>query len=419
MGKVNILKSNVMGLWIKYPDYKRLQISSICTGLGSWISFIGMLVLLEKITSNGFQLGILWALSGLAPILFSMISGVLVDRVNLRKLIFRMDLLNSLVLLIYIFIPNMGTELSWFIFFLIRFIVGIANSFASVASQKAVRNIVNEEDLISANSISYTLTSIIRLTGASIGGIIVSFVDFNMVWVVAAILYAFSSLNIYLSKWEQLELIKSEKNFKEEFLAGLKIVRSNRLVSVVLFSALTLGVIIGTFNLMLQEYVTNIYQSEKYGISILYCTEGIVALTIGYIIAEKKLLLKNKRNYSFFYISIGLGWFFFSFTENIFQGMLSLIIFSIGAAMVAPYERYIMQTQIPYEMQGRIYGLWNTTTLIAIQFGALLTGIVWEVLGSSYVVLISGSLQIIMGILFYYLSSKSASSTSLIKTSSN
>lgn len=162
-------------IWRKYPDFKRLQMSSIFTGLGSWISFIGMLVLLDKITQNGIQLGLLWSISGLAPILFSLFTGVFVDRVNIRKLIVFADFLNAILFLVYIFIPQFDMNISWVLFFVIRFIIGISNSFSSIASQKVVKNIVNGEDLVIANSLSYTITSVIRLTGASIGGLVISF----------------------------------------------------------------------------------------------------------------------------------------------------------------------------------------------------------------------------------------------------
>lgn len=395
------MKSNIITLWIKYPDYKRLQISSISTALGSWISFIGMLVLLGEITSNGLQLGIIWAVSGLAPILFSLFSGVIVDKVNLRKLIYKMDSISSVLLLVYILIPNMNLTTSWFVFFLVRFFMGIFNAFSSVASQKVVKNIVSDEDLITANSVSYTLTSVIRLTGASLGGILISFVDMYAVWLIASGLYAFSAINIFLCKWEQEESVQSNKNFKEEFLIGIAMVKSNKLVSSVLLSALSLGIIIGTFNLMLQEYVVNVYGEPIFGISVLYCTEGLIAILMGYWIAEKKILLTNKRKYSLFYLLIGLGWLLFGFSENLIQGMICLMLFSIGATMIAPYERFTMQTNVPYELQGRVFSLWGTTTTVAIQLGALLTGIVWEIWGSSYVTLFSALIQIGLAALMY------------------
>lgn len=396
------IKNNTLAyIWRKYPDFKRLQVSSISTGLGSWISFIGMLVLLDDITETGIQLGLLWSISGLAPILFSLFTGVIVDRINIRKLIVVADFLNAILFLVYIFIPQLDMKLAWILFFVIRFIIGISNSFSSIGSQKVVVNIVKGEDLVVANSLSYTITSVIRLTGASIGGLVISFFDLEVAWIIASLLYLISGINIYLCKWNHTAQIKVEKNFKEEFLTGLRIVQQNKLVALVLISSLTMGVIIGTFNLMLQQYVTSIYNMENYGISILYCAEGIIAIVLGYMIAKKKFMFKNKLLYSLIYGLIGLGWVLFSFTNNIYQGILSLIIFSIGAAILAPYERYIMQTEVPQAVQGRVFGLWNTVTLASIQIGALITGIIIESLGLRFVTLISGSLEIVTGIVFF------------------
>ncbi len=398
---INIKINTISSIWRKYPDFKRLQMSSIFTGLGSWISFIGMLVLLDKITQNGIQLGLLWSISGLAPILFSLFTGVFVDRVNIRKFIVLADFLNAMLFLVYIFVPQLDMKISWVLFFVIRFIIGISNSFSSIASQKVVKNIVNEEDLVAANSLSYTITSVIRLTGASIGGLVISFFPLEIAWIIASFLYLISAVNIYLCNWKLSEKIKTEKNFKEEFITGLKVVQQNKLVGIVLISAFSMGIIIGTFNLMLQQYVTNIYEMQNYGISILYCAEGFIAIIVGYKIAQKKFMLSNKINYSFIYGMIGLGWILFGFTNGIYQGILALIIFSIGAAILAPFERYIMQTQVPENLQGRVFGLWNTVTLAAIQLGALLTGIIIEGLGIRFVPLISGTLEILTGIIFF------------------
>lgn len=403
----NKAKTNlVFTIWKKYPVYKKLQYSGIITGLGSWVSFIAMLVLLASITDNGVQLGTLWAVSGLAPLLFSAFTGVFADRIDLRKAIIYSDIIKAILFLGYLVIPLLDGIYAWVLFFILRFIIGILNTFTSTAIQTAIPHVIKKDDLIVANSLSYTITSTIRLGGASIGGVLVSILGIEYIWIVTSIMYLLSALIIGSEKWNTKEKIKSSKNFKEEFKIGLQIAKNNIWVRLILLSAFSIGTIIGSFNLMLEQFPSNIYGIGSYGISILYISEGLISILLGYWVAKNKFMFKKVNNYGYIYMMVGLAWMSFGFSTNIILGSLSLMLFAFFATLLAPFERYALQTQVPEHAIGRIFGLWNTSTLASIQMGAFITGLIISFWGLKYVPMITGLLEAIVGAIFL-LSTKS------------
>lgn len=80
---------------------------------------------------------------------------------------------------------------------------------------------------------------------------------------------------------------------------------------------------------MLERYSTVVYAEQEYYLSLLYISEGITSVLIGHLVAKKSFILKNKWKYGLFYAATGLAWIFFSFSTNIYQGALFLILFGL------------------------------------------------------------------------------------------
>ncbi|WP_374020369.1 MFS transporter [Paenibacillus thiaminolyticus] len=395
-------KNQILLVWRKYPSYKLLTYTNILTGLTTWGSFIAMLVLLNQITDNGIQLGTLWAVSGLAPLMFSFLVGFLVDRFNPKKIIVFSEVIRGILFLGYIVVPLLGGMYAWILFCLLRFIGGILTSLATIARQTIIPDLIEKDDLFVANSFNFTITSSIRLLGAAAGGTLISFLDINIAWVLTSLSFFISAIMISNITIKNNRKMVSSKNMKEEFVVGLQVVREQRFVMLVLLAALSGGIIIGSFNLMLEQFVTNIYETKHYGISILYISEGIISVLVGYWLANNKFLFKKLYRYGYIYILMGLTWTLFGFTEHLYQGVISLMLFAFVGAFIVPFERQIMQTDVPAHLRGRLFGLWNTCSLASIQAGAFLTGVFIYYFGIRSVPIMTSILEVSLGIFFVF-----------------
>jgi len=395
-------KSEILKIWNKYPVFRDLQLSTIITSFTGWSSFIAMLLLLGEITDTGIQFGLLWAISGLAPLCVSLFMGVWIDRLDVRTSIVSSELLKGIFyfgFLLFPFIEN--SFFNWSLFIALRFITGILTSFTNSNKQVAIPHIINEDDLVTANSLNYTINSFVRLSGAAFGGIIVTFAGPSVAYSLTAFSFFVSAWLIHKHKWNTIRNIQ-KNNFFNEFQAGTKFIFSNINVTLVILASLTMGMIIGTYNLMLERFNTNIYGLPDYGISILYVAEGAISVYLGYKIAEKKVMFENKSIYGLFYIGIGLSWLIFGLTLNIYQGVIALIFFAFFCSFVVPFERTTMQKEVPATLRGRVFNLWSVVNMFAIQIGALITGIIIDVFGTTWVPMITGIIMALFGILFFF-----------------
>jgi len=389
---ISILKHNA--------NYRKLLITTSITGLASWGSFISMLILLGKITDNGIQLGTLWAVSGLVPIAMSFILGGIVDRLDTNKVIVYCEILKSPLYLLFILVPMLDGWPSWILFFIIRFFIGILTSLTTVARQTIIPEIMKEEELIVANSLNFTLNSSIRLLGAASGGVLVTLFDLNFFWVLTSISFIYSGIVMATIKYKNSKLKTEERNFLKEMMVGLSVAKKQIYVKYVLLFALTGGLIIGSFNLMIEQMVRNIYNFPPVGLSMLYIAEGLTSVVLGLWIANNKIFFSKVYKYGYIYILIGLSWSLFGFTNNIFQGILIMIVFAFVGGFIVPFERQVMQTHVESNLRGRIFGMWNTCSMVSMQLGALLTGIIIQYVGLRYVTIIVAFLEVLIGIIF-------------------
>lgn len=380
-------------------DYKKLLITTTITGLMQWGSFIAMLVLLNEITETGLQLGTLWAVSGLVPIFMSFLLGGFIDRFDTKKTIIICEFLKVPFYLFFIVVPLLEGWESWIMFFIIRFALGILQSLTTIARQTIIPEIMKEEDLVVANSLNFTVTSTIRLIGAASGGIIVTLININSFWVITALSFILAGIIIATLKVNSEKMKPKERNFLKELKVGLNIAKEKIYVRYVLLFALSGGLIIGSFNLMIEQMISQIYELPPIGISILYISEGLTSVILGLWIANNKVFFNNIYKYGYIYILMGVTWALFGFSNNIIQGSLIIVAFAFVGGFVVPFERYVMQT-VDRNVRGRVFGLWNTCSMISMQLGALFTGIIIQYLGVRYVTLLVAILEILIGLIF-------------------
>ncbi len=360
-----------------------------------------MLFLLGEITSSGIELGVLWALSGLSPLIFNAFLGVYLDRWNKKRSIIVSDFFRFISFSLFLFIPFTEEYLSIFIFFIARFFTGLLSSFNSTAKQVVIPQIVQKEDLVVANSYSYMITSTVRLSGAAVGGVIVSFFGIHTAYLLTALSCLFSSFLIARHHWNEGSIERNHRsNFWAELSSGFAFAKNNLYVKMILISSITIGIIIGSYNLMLERYSTVIYSEREYYLSLLYISEGITSVLVGYIVAKKNLIFEKKWKYGLLYGATGLAWILFSFSTNIIQGIWFLILFGLFSALIAPFERFTMQNVVPDYLRGKVFGLWGTLTAVAIQGGALITGFIIEFLGIQAVNQITGAFHLLFGVIF-------------------
>lgn len=391
-------KNEIISFFRKYPDFKKLQIGSILVNFSSWSSFVALLFLLTDITDNGVQLGILWSLSGLAPLLFGIIAGVLIDRFDFKKGLVYIDLIRAVLSLGFIIIPFFEGWSAWIAYFLLRFVITLCGSYSYATRQSIIPKIVDNEDLTRANAISFTILNLMRLIGLTLGGILLGIGGINAVWVIQSITFVISAILVIQMKVNTVPVQINKKNFIEDFKYGFSESFRNDWVKLIFVIAVSSSLVAGTFHLMLQQFVENIYHTGSFSLSVMFFVEGTVAVIVGYWIVKVNFQLKKIWRYGYLYMINAISWILFGFSENYILSLFLLTIFSATLSLTIPFERRVVQTKVPEEIRGRTFNLWNTISVAMLQVSGLIAGLIIDGIGLRYVPIVTGGVHLIIGV---------------------
>ena len=130
--------------------FLRLWIAQIVSAFGDWIGFLAIIEIARRI--GGDQPGSAIALVMVARVLpgffLASVGGVIVDRVNRKRLLIGCDILRALVLLTIPFIERVWALV------LASLLLELATSLWGPAKEAIVPNLVPKEQLTAANSLS-------------------------------------------------------------------------------------------------------------------------------------------------------------------------------------------------------------------------------------------------------------------------
>jgi MFS family permease len=272
-------KRNFSLLWLG-------QVVSMC---GDSFLIIAVPYYVYLLTGSVLQTGITVIVETLPRVLLSSLAGVFVDRWNRRWTMMIADLLRAVVLLLMLLVHS--ANLLWLIYVALA-AQAIISQFFTPASMALIPSLVEEEQLMSANSLSSLGQSVVRLIGPPIGGVLFTTLGLAGSVLMDSATYLFSALMLLLislpasasvSKGAEVNVAQKEriavaaaiKHLWEEWTGGLRLIgRSQTLVGIFL----TMGVLMlgqGILQVMFVVFVRNVMHGDAMTFALVMTAQGV------------------------------------------------------------------------------------------------------------------------------------------------
>ena len=173
------------------PKYRRLWAASVISLLGEWFNTIALFLLILQYSGSQFLLGILFAVRMFLFGISQPINGLLADRLNRKSLMFWSNVLQIGLALSFLLVD--GEEDMWWLI-TVSGIMMLSHGFYVTAERAALPNIVDEEDLLTANAIDSASWSASLCIGAMLGGIVVSEWGTDIAFILDSLTFAIGAL---------------------------------------------------------------------------------------------------------------------------------------------------------------------------------------------------------------------------------
>jgi MFS family permease len=389
-----------------YRDFRILWIGACTSTIGTWMQEVAQNWLVLQLTNSPFLLGIDAFLGDIPIFLFSLVGGVLADRIDRRFILIGsqvVQMLSAATLAALIWTNHIQI---WHILTL-SFVVGTAQSFGGPAYSALVPSLVQKEDVpnaIALNSIQFNLA---RVIGPVIGGLAMKYT--GAAWCFA--LNALSFLAVIISLL-RLHINFSPPRTGESIMTSMKqgfsFIRAQGAMStliVIAFLMTLLGIPTITF---LPVFAKIVFGRGAMTYTWFLAASGLGSITGALTVAWMGDIHNKGRVALTALVVMGVGMIGFAQSRSIV--LSSLMLYCTGAVLMCAFSMIASLVQLitPNEMRGRVMSVYNVAFRGGMPFGSILTGWLVPILTAPTVLSINGIALMSLGLYFLLVQRKVA-----------
>ena len=343
--------------------YRRLWAASVISLLGEWFNTIALFFLILEYSGSEFLLGILFSVRMILFGISQPINGLLADRLSRKSLMLWSNVVQIFLALTFLMVD--GPEDMWWLIT----VSGIMMLFHGVyvtAERAAVPNIVDDEDLITANAIGSASWSTALCTGAMLGGVVVSQWGTDAAFIIDSFTFLLSAIILVPLVIEQTiddsmkgPIFKTAiKNIK---IGWDRIYTDKKLLRIVFAKTswnLAGAGLAGVFLVLAGSDITG--YGAAFGFGLFFFARGI-GTGVGPLIARS--VFKDKTKWpSMVGILVSLSGIFYFFVGITLDYYLPLTVFLIICSHAASGGNWVLstvltQTWVEDEVRGRVFSM--------------------------------------------------------------
>jgi MFS family permease len=402
---------------LRQRNFALLWIGGFISTIGDWMLLVALPIYVFQVTGSALATGLM-TIAGVVPsILLGSIAGVFVDRWDRKRTMVITNLLLGLTLIPVLFIYSI--EWLWVIY-IIAFIQSSIAQFFVPATTAFIPSLVDEKQLLTANSLNALSRNLSRLIGPTIGGLMTAAIGLQSVVLLDAVTFFIAALMIALiqSKARAAQPAATESSASllglwrtiiREWLDGLRLVGQESLVRNLFIIAAIMSFGAGFFPVLFPPFVIRVLHGDSLMYGWLMSAQAIGGLVGGIMMGQLGNRLSSSRVFSWNVIYFGvIDLILFNaptfFSENLL--VLSLILM-IGAGITSLISLTILstflQTNVADLYRGRIFGTYGTMSSLISIFGTGIASAFGDRFGIVPILNIQGVAYIIGGMVALFL----------------
>jgi predicted MFS family arabinose efflux permease len=391
---------------LKRRNYGLLWVAQLISMIGNWAMFTALPFFVYNLTGSVLATGGMFMIQVVPPLLFSSLAGVLVDRWDRRWTMIGSSLFRAAVLVILFGVRS--ADWIWLVY-LAGFLESTASQFFGPANNALLPTLVEEDQLVTANSLDSLGENSARLIGPALGGTLLASIGLHGVILVDIGSYLLAAFLMYLIRVPSIteESIPSGESsaagalrtFWAEFTGGLKVVRDMPALSrifVILVIAMLGDSILTVLLVPFYQDVVGVGSTE---FGMVLTVRGLAGILGGLVMGQIGGRFAPNRLIPFGLIASGLGivsmvlWPVYLAT----LGLLILISVPLMAWLIS--SQTWLQTHSPRDFIGRVFGVYGTLSALLMLIGMTFASGLGDTLGISNTLYFGGGIYILSGIL--------------------
>jgi MFS family permease len=343
-------------------NYRLLWIGQIVSQLGDWFNSVAIYALLLELTGSATSVALMIIVQFLPMAVIGPVAGVVVDRMNRRRLMIGTDILRGMLILVLLVVQR--ADQVWLVYVVMGATVSLT-AFFEPARTAVIPNVTSRAQLLTANALSSATWSAMLAIGAGAGGVVTALFGRNVAFLVNAVSFFASAVVIARTSfnadppeskrpagWAAITGIG-------DLIEGIRYIRSDRHVAALMLVKAGWGIAGGVLLLMtvMGQRVFPVGGSAAAGIGVLYAARGIGA-GIGPIMARAWLGQQPdemRRAIAPSYVLVALFYLMLSWSTTIGLASVAVIGAHAAGSVLWVFSTVLLQLSVPDRFRGRVF----------------------------------------------------------------
>jgi len=376
----NYWKHNLKMKNSNFKKFLLLWLGEFISSIGGGLTSFGLGVYIFQQTGSATSMALITLIGFLPTILLSVPAGVLADKYDRRLLMIIGDGCSALgVLFILICMLNGGATLLQICIGV--FISAVFSSLLEPSYKATITDILTKGEFSKANGLVSLAGSSRYLFSPIIAGLLLSISSINTILIIDILTFFITIISITIVR-KNIKVKK--KNVNQKFFKSLKegwnIIHSKKGILTLMIISSIVTLFMGIFQVLVEPLVLSFADSKTLGIAETICACGMLASSIILGIYGIKKNFIKVLSISLFLSSI------FMIGFGIFENIIPIIIFGFLFFSMLPFANnsldYLTRTNIPDELQGRVWGLIGFISQLGYVVAYGISGIIADNIGN-------------------------------------
>ncbi|SFQ69251.1 Predicted arabinose efflux permease, MFS family [Amycolatopsis arida] len=379
---------------LRNPGYRRLFAAQTISRWGDTVTTVALIVLVFRLTGSGLGVGGVVIAEILPVLLLAPVAGAVVDRLPRVRVMVLADVAR---MLLAVALPLVDQHVVTV--FAVAFGLSAGSVFFNPASASTVPALVDEDELVAANSGLWSAAVVSQIALAPLAGAMVAAWGTDPAFWFNAATFAGSALALTGLRPPRSPAAVSSASWVARVVAGPRLVVRDRLLRLLAVVQLLAALSAGATSALLVVLAERRLGTGAGGFGLLMGAIGVGA-ALGPLLLTV-LTADPRRPALIFgpYLLRGLVDLVLAVTRSLPTAMVALTAYGVGTSTGMVTYHALLQAEVPEHSRGRVFAafdlLWQTGRLASIGLG----GLAADLLGIQVVYALGGALLLLAGTL--------------------
>jgi predicted MFS family arabinose efflux permease len=384
----------------QYRDFRLMWIGACTSSIGTWMQIVAQGWLIYRLSHSAFLLALDQFLGGIPIFLFSLIGGVVADRVERRRILLSSQYVQMASAGLLTILVATGLVHVWHILCL-SFISGFAQAFGGPAYQALIPTLVEQDDMPNAIALNSIQFNVAVMVGPALAG--QALAKLGETWCFGLNALSFLAPIVSLSILSARFLpAKTSESMLASLKQGIRFARKQNSMEALILLAFCMTALGMPMRTYIPVFVKDIFHRgpETYG--NLLALMGLGSIFGSLAIASAGNFKRKGAVALGALICLGASISAFALSQSV--PLSGIILVLAGASMMAVFATVnsLVQLITTNEMRGRVMSVYNVAFRGGMPLGNLLSGWLVPVFTAPVVLGVNGFLLIVVALYFLF-----------------